>query len=143
MPFIAWGPGLVPQGQVSQHIGYFGDLMATALDAVDKPAHRELDSVSMLPVLTASGEQQQHDMVYFEFYEMGGIQAVRHGDYKAIRTPFFTGPIRLYNVNQDPKEQIDLAHQHPELVAKIDKFMQQAHVPDPRWQVVQGAAGRH
>lgn len=143
VPFIAWGPGLVPQGQVSDHIGYFGDLMATALDVVDASAHRPLDSVSMLPVFTGSDDQQQHDMVYFEFYEMGGIQAVRHGDYKAIRSPFFTGTIRLYNVNQDPKEQIDIASQHPELVAKIDKFMQQAHVPDPRWQVVQGAAGRH
>ncbi|AWB66304.1 N-acetylgalactosamine-6-sulfatase [Saccharobesus litoralis] len=143
MPFIAWGPGVVPTGKVSEHIGYFGDLMATAGEMAGVKVADNLDSVSMLPVLTGKDDkQQQHEMLYFEFYEMGGIQAVRYGDYKAIRTPFFTGDITLFNVEQDPKELNDIAAQHPELIARINEFMNTAHVPDPRWKPSAGAAGR-
>ncbi|RDV29362.1 N-acetylgalactosamine-6-sulfatase [Alteromonas aestuariivivens] len=143
MPFIAWGPGIVPAGKVSDHIGYFGDLMATAAEAAGVEAPANLDSVSFLPVVTGQEEaQQQHEMLYFEFYEMGGIQAVRYGDYKAIRTPFHTGPIQLFNVVDDPKEQLDIAGQNPEIVARIATFMDKAHVPDPRWTPSAGAAGR-
>ena len=78
----------------------------------------------------------------FEFYEMGGIQAVRFVDYKANRTPIFTGPVELYNVTEDPHEDNNLAEQQPELVAKAAAFMDASHVPDPRWQASKGAAGR-
>ena len=142
VPFIAWGPGTVPAGE-SAHVGYFGDLMAFATDVAGVDAPEGLDSVSFLPVTTGNAdEQEEHEFVYFEFYEMGGIQAVRYGPWKAIRTPFFTGPVELYNVVEDPHEDNNVADQHPELVAKVASFMDDSHVPDPRWQASAGAAGR-
>jgi arylsulfatase A-like enzyme len=143
VPFIAWGPGTVPAGTESDHVGYFGDLMAFATDVAGVETPEGLDSLSFLPVTTGNAEEQEeHEFVYFEFYEMGGIQAVRFGDYKAIRTPFFTGPVELYNVTEDPHEDNNLAEQQPELVAKAAAFMDASHVPDPRWQASKGAAGR-
>ena len=117
--------------------------MAFATDVAGVETPEGLDSISFLPVTTGrADEQEEHEFVYFEFYEMGGIQAVRHGPWKAIRTPFFTGPVELYNVVEDPHEDNNVADEHPDLVAKVAEFMDKSHVPDPRWQASSGAAGR-
>lgn len=143
VPYIVWGPGTVPAGTTSDHIGYFGDFMAFAADVADVDTPPNLDSISFLPEITGkSAEQKKHDFVYFEFYEMGGIQAVRHYQWKAIRTPFHTGEIQLYDVVADPGESNNVAAQHPELVKRIGQMMDSSHVPDPRWVATSGAAGR-
>jgi arylsulfatase A-like enzyme len=73
--------------------------------------------------------QKQHDYLYWEFYETGTKQAVRMGDWKAIRIPMITGPIQLYNLNADPGELHDVAADHPDLVVKAAADMKEAHVP--------------
>lgn len=144
VPFIVWGPGTVPAGTSSNHIGYFGDFMAFAADVAGISPPQNLDSISFLPEISGNtDQQQQHDFVYFEFYEMGGIQAVRHQQWKAIRTPFHIGDIQLYDINADPGETNNVALQHPDLVKKIAEMMDSSHVPDPRWMPTSGAAGRH
>ena len=78
VPTIVRWPGTTPAGKTSDHIGYFGDLMATAaqLAGVDPPAG--LDSISFVPTLTGDpDEQAAHEYLYWEFYERGGRQAVR------------------------------------------------------------------
>jgi arylsulfatase A-like enzyme len=143
VPFITWGPGTVPAGAESGHIAYFGDLMAFAADVAGVATPEGLDSLSFLPEATGdSAGQSQHEFVYFEFYEMGGIQAIRHEQWKAVRTPFHTGPVQLYDVTVDPGEENDVSAEHPELVARIAAWMDASHVPDPRWVASQGAAGR-
>ncbi|KMT66440.1 N-acetylgalactosamine 6-sulfatase [Catenovulum maritimum] len=144
VPMIAWAPGTVPAGKTSNHVGYFGDLMATAADLAGVKTPEKLDSVSISPVLFGKdSEQQQHDFVYWEFYEMGGIQALRQGKWKAVRTPMFTGPVQIYDITKDLGEKNDLADQYPELAAKFDRLMNSSHTPDPRWVATTGAAGRH
>ena len=134
----------VPAGKTSNHVGYFGDLMATAADLAGVKTPEKLDSVSISPVLFGKdSEQQQHDFVYWEFYEMGGIQALRQGKWKAVRTPMFTGPVQIYDITKDLGEKNDLADQYPELAAKFDRLMNSSHTPDPRWVATTGAAGRH
>jgi len=51
VPFIAYWPGTTPADTVSDHIGYFGDLMATAADLADVTCPEGLDSVSIAPPL--------------------------------------------------------------------------------------------
>ena len=78
VPFLARWPGTIEPGQVSDHAGYFGDMMATVADlsGVDTPLDR--DSISFVPTLLGrSDEQQAHDYLYWEFYEGGSAQAVR------------------------------------------------------------------
>jgi uncharacterized sulfatase len=73
--------------------------------------------------------QAKHDYLYWEFYERKGAQAVRQGDWKAIRTPAFTGKIALYDLNGDLHEDHDVAADHPEIVKKMEGIMEQAHTP--------------
>jgi uncharacterized sulfatase len=142
VPLIAWGPGTVPSGITSNHIGYFGDFMATAAELAGADLPAGLDSVSLVPVLTNRPEAQpQHDFLYWEFYERGSAQAARADHWKAVRRPAFSGEIELYDLAQDVGEANDLAKQHPDIVTGMEAIMTQAHVPDPRWSVRTEAAG--
>ena len=93
-----------------------------------------LDSISFAPTLTSQGTQTQHAYLYWEFYEQGSRQAVRFGDWKAIREPMLTGAVKLFNLKEDLAEQHDRAAAHPELSANAVRLMDAAHVPDKRWQ---------
>ena len=78
VPLIARWPGRIRPAQVSDHVGYFGDLLATACDAAGTQAPAGLDSISFLPALTG-GTQAQHEYLYWEFYESGSAQAGADG----------------------------------------------------------------
>lgn len=134
VPFLAWWPGTIQPGQVSEHIGYFGDLMATVADlsGIDSPP--DTDSISFLPTLQGrSGEQRTHDYLYWEFHEAGSSQAVRMGRWKGVRKPMLTGRLELYDVLRDEGERYDVARNHRDVVKEIEGIMGEAHVPHPNW----------
>ncbi len=136
VPFIAWWPGKIQPGSVSDHIGYFGDFMATAAELAGLCLPSELDSISFVPTLLGRrDEQKQHRYLYWEFYERGSAQAVRAGKWKAVRKPMIYGRTELYDLELDIGEQNDLAAQFPDVVQQLEGFMAEAHVPSPRWQV--------
>ncbi len=134
VPLIVHWPGITPAGVVSDHIGYFGDLMATACELAGGEVPGETDSVSFAPVLSGRTEtQKRHKFLYWEFYEQGSKQAVREGDWKAIRMPMHTGPMELYDLSSDLGESRNVAVQHPEVVKRMAKYMEQSHVPNKNW----------
>jgi uncharacterized sulfatase len=134
VPTIACWPGHVPAGTTTDHVGYFGDFFATAADLAGVEAPYGLDSVSFAPTLMGREEdQQQHDHLYWEFYEQGSKQAVRKGDWKAVFRPMGSTTPALYDLSKDPAEQRDLAADHPEVVAEMVRIAADEHVPDPRW----------
>lgn len=135
VPLIVRWPGTAAANTTSDHIGYFGDLMATVgeLAGADIPA--ETDSVSFAPTITGRQEaQSQHDYLYWEFYEQGGKQAVRSGKWKAIRMPWMTGKTQLFDLSRDIGEQHDIADQFPDQVRQMEAMMKDAHTPHPNWQ---------
>ncbi|MCD6051367.1 MAG: arylsulfatase, partial [Verrucomicrobia bacterium] len=86
VPFIARWPGKIKGGSTTEHIGYFGDFMATVADLSGGKAPEGLDSISFVPTLLGKNqEQKQHEYLYWEFYEQGGKTAVRAGNWKAVR----------------------------------------------------------
>ena len=134
VPFLAWWPGTIRPGQISDDIGYFGDLMATVADlsGVDAPAN--IDSIGFVPTLRGRPvDQEAHDYLYWEFYEAGSAQAVRLRQWKGVRKPMLTGGLELYDVVRDPGEKYDVARNHPEVVEEIERIMAEAHVPHPNW----------
>lgn len=134
VPLIAWWPGTTPAGTTSDHLGYFGDLMATAADLANVEAPDGLDSISFLPTLSGNGTQQrEHDYLYWEFYEQGGRQAVRSGPWKLIRQPWMSDRVELYNLEADLGETQNVAAEHPQVVRKLDGYMEAAHQPHPNW----------
>jgi len=134
VPFVARWPGRIPAGRVSDHIGYSGDLMATfaELAGVDAPKHDGISIVTTL--LGQTDRQKQHAYLYWEFHEGGFGQAVRFGEWKAIRTTRgkpkgTTAKTELYRISKDAGEASDVAPQNPDLVAKAEKMMAEAHTP--------------
>jgi arylsulfatase A len=133
VPTIAWWPGTIPAGTRSDHISAFWDFPPTALElaGVEVPDH--MDGISYLSTLLGLQDQQApHKYLYWEFYEQGGKQAVRYGQWKAIRLNVRddrNGPIELYNIVEDPAESRNLAEKFPELVTRIAEFMVEAHEP--------------
>ncbi len=135
VPFIARWPGTTPTGEVSDYIGYFGDLMATVAELANVDPPENIDSVSLVPTLTGNIERQaDHEFLYWEFYERGGKQAVRRGEWKAVRMPMHTGKTQLFNLNDDLGEATDIASAHPDIVQQLEALMDTAHVDHPHWQ---------
>jgi arylsulfatase A-like enzyme len=136
VPTIAWWPGTVAAGTTSEHIAYFGDVMATAAELAGAKLEGDLDSISFAPTLQGKVDQQQaHPYLYWEFYEQGSRQAVRLGNWKAIRAPMFSGDIELFDLSKDIGETQDIAADHADLVKQAAAMMDEAHTPHPNWQV--------
>jgi len=135
VPLIVRWPGTTPADSISDHVAYFGDLMATAAQLAGTKPPADIDSISFVPTITGHpDEQQEHRYLYWEFYERGGKQAVRHGRWKAIRMPMFTGTTELYDVSEDLGEAHNIADQHPDVVRELEAMMDEAHVSHPDWQ---------
>ena len=134
VPTIACWPGHVQAGTTSDHVGYFGDLFATAADLAGAEAPYGLDSVSFTPTLRGFDRQQaEHPYLYWEFYEQGSKQAVRKGNWKAIFRPLGSRTPALYDLSRDLAEENDVAALHPAIAAELTRIAAQAHVPDPNW----------
>ncbi len=135
VPMIAWWPGKIQPGRVSDHIGYFGDLLATAGELAGASEIRNADSVSFVPELIGEGEQAEHEFLYWEFYEGESAQAVRMGSWKGVRKPMFSGQIELYDLSRDPGEKYNIARSAPKVVEAIEAIMEREHQDHPNWRV--------
>jgi arylsulfatase A-like enzyme len=133
VPTIAWWPGTIEPGSVSSHTAYFGDLMATAAELAGIEPPDGLDSVSFLPTLTGKGLQRSHPYLYWEFYSQAHRQAVRQGEWKAIRRR--DGKVELYHLGNDPGEQNDLSDSDPAKVRAMVRLMDEAHEPSEFWKM--------
>ncbi|HUY93215.1 MAG TPA: arylsulfatase [Pirellulales bacterium] len=134
-PTIAWWPGRVAAGSESDHVGYFGDWMATAAELAGTSVLDGCDSISFVPTLLGKpGEQQQHEFLYWEFHERGFKQAALYqGRWKGIRSGAPDAPIALYDQETDIAEKQDVAAEHPEIAAKIGAYLASARSDSPDW----------
>ena len=97
-----------------------------------------IDGLSIAPTLLGRTGQKLHEYLYWEYQSQGRAQAVRFGDWKAIRNNLKKAPHarpELYNLAADPSETTNLARQRPELAAKAAAYMDAAHSPcwEPKW----------
>jgi len=136
VPFLARWPGQIPKGAVNDHISAHWDLLPTLCDLAGVTTPDNVDGLSMVPTMTGRGTQEEHDYLYWEFYEAGGKRALRMGKWKAVRNGLRDNPdakIELYDIERDLAEKDDLAQANPEVVAQARRYFEQAHTPDPRW----------
>lgn len=136
VPAIFWWPGRIAAGTVSDHVGYFGDWFATAAELAGQKMPKDRDSISLVPTLVGHGaEQPQHEFLYWEFHEDGFRQAVLYqGHWKGHRVGGPNAPIALYDLNEDLAEKVNVAAQHPDIVAAIAKYLATARTPAPDWE---------
>ena len=86
-----------------------------------------VDGISFLPTLLGQSEQESHDYLYWEFHgRWYGAQAVRWGDWKAVRLGGHldpAAPVELYDLTNDIGEQDNLAKSHPDVVERVVEIM--------------------
>lgn len=130
VPMIAWWPGRVPAGRVTDHISGFQDIFPTVLEAAGVQGP-QVDGISLLPTLRGQPEaQQQHAHLYWEFSEQGGKRAVLQGDWKAVQRDTLKQvalPMELYDLRTDPGETHNVAEQHPSMVRKFTAILAAEH----------------
>ena len=85
VPLIAQWPEVIAEGATSDHLCAQWDLFPTFAQVADAPLDRKVDGISFLPTLLGEGQQLEHGHLYWEFHEKKGRQAVRRGDWKAVR----------------------------------------------------------
>jgi arylsulfatase A len=141
VPMIAWAPGRISAGGVSDHPWAMWDILPTFAELAGAETPAGVDGLSMVAALTGGGTPPTHEYLYWEFYERGSAQAVRFGDWKAVRMPMFTGDLELYDLGSDAGETVDLAGRHPEVVARMVAIMADAHVPSAIWQAPNATRG--
>ncbi|HEX2973402.1 MAG TPA: arylsulfatase [Tepidisphaeraceae bacterium] len=122
VPLIARWPGHVPAGRTSEQLLAFWDFLPTAADLAQAPVPANLDGISMLPALLGKRQKSQHEFLYWEFHEGGFKQAVRMGNYKAIRLAP-NKPIELYDITRDLGESRNIAQDHPNTIRKIEAYL--------------------
>jgi arylsulfatase A-like enzyme len=135
VPFIAWWPGSIQAGSQTDHISAFWDFLPTACDIAGVEVNMKTDGISYLPTLLGK-PQPAHEYLYWEFHELGKKQAVRKGNWKAVRLDVFENPdalLEIYNLDSDPGELNNIAGQHPEIVSDMEQIMHEAHQPDKNW----------
>jgi len=130
---VARWPGTVPAGNVNDEPWAFWDFLPTAAELAGAaiPAECRTDGVSLVSMLKG-GAAPKRDRFYWELHEGTPIQAVRFGDWKAVKN----GPkraIELYDLASDPGESRDVAAGHPEEVAKAAELLETSRTANADW----------
>ncbi len=123
VPTVARWPGVIEPGRESNEPWAYWDLMPTAAEiaGVDCP---ETDGSSLVPLFSGDTENWQgHEYLYWEH---GNAQAVRLDDWYATR-PHPDEPLEIYHAEEDPLQEVNVAPDRPELVARIEEIIDEAH----------------
>ncbi len=137
-PFLARWPGKIQAGVTSEFVGAFWDVMPTLCEIAGTRAPDDIDGLSIVPTLLGRAGQKPHEFLYWEYHSGGRAQAVRFGNWKAIRANVTKSPDatpELYDLATDPGETTNLAGRRPDLAAKAAAYMKAAHSPswEPKW----------
>ena len=110
----------IKPGVISEHVSAFWDIFPTFCELAGTQTPEGLDGISMLPTLLDTGEQKEHEYLY---WELGCNQAIRLGNWKAVRR--LKGKeqkIRLFYLKTDIKERTNVAVQNPDIVKKMEEI---------------------
>lgn len=129
VPMIATWEEKIKPGTTSDLIAAFWDVMPTFAEITGGTVPHSTDGISFLPELLKDPKQTTHEFLYWEFPEAGGQQAVRMGKWKGIKKNLKKREtnLMLFDLENDPREQIDVSEQNPEVVTRILEIMQNEH----------------
>jgi hypothetical protein len=136
VPFLAWWPGKIKAGAVSDHVSGFQDLLPTVADLSGSDLTTATDGISLKPTLLGETGQKQHSHLCWYFGEKGGINAALKWPWKLIQRN--TGADKkakkklpmtseLYHLEDDIGEESNLAAKHPEKVKELEQLLKDSY----------------
>ena len=131
-PCIMWWPGTI-EPAVIHDMGATMDLYTTMLKlaGAEVPSDRVVDGLDLRPILFGKGRSPRDTMFY---YRGAQLYAARKGPYKAhfITKPAYGrggaekhDPPLLYHLGHDPSEKYNVAKDHPQAIAEIQKAVEE------------------
>ena len=113
MPFMMRFPGRIAAGQVYDEPVSTLDILPTVAAACGVPtaASLPLDGVDLLPYLRDEASGSPHEALY---WKLADYSAIRVGNWKLYLEPK-EGIARLYHLDADPAERVDLKALRPEI----------------------------
>ncbi|MEC9094387.1 MAG: sulfatase [Planctomycetota bacterium] len=140
-PCIMRWPEVIPAGTVCNQLAATIDVVPTIAEIIDGklPSHK-IDGKSILPLLRGDPNAKSPHEAYFYYYGKG-LKAVRSGPWKLVfphsyrslaGTPGQNGlpskykqlkcGLELYNLENDIGESLNIADQHPKIVARLQNY---------------------
>ncbi len=137
VPLIAWWPGKTPPGSTCNAPASVLDFYPTfkKLAGIESHDDTKRDGKDISSYLFHP-ELDQEPRPYF-YWHVGYLQAVRYGNWKlnllgtfsndqkqnitssTYRIAEFTDSVELFDLNEDPGEQVNVAEKNPEVVEKL------------------------
>lgn len=137
VPAAAWWPGVLDKGQKIEQLITVEDILPTLFEAAGLPIDtvhskvnadesRKLDGVSRWRAML--GETAETHPPFVAGMPMVGTSVI-DGDWKLVRLegpplPWVEPSTALYRIFDDPLETTDLSLQHPEVVARLEPYLQ-------------------
>lgn len=132
---ISW-PSSIAKGIESDFTFAFWDYLPTFADLLNQKVPKNIDGISILPLLQNRKGQKKHDYFYFEFLELGGRQAVVKDNWKLIHMNIRNNPyFELYNIASDPNERHNIISLYPKKTMELKKIMMSARTKDVNWKL--------
>lgn len=156
IPLIIRWPG-GQSGKVDSNFHYNLDLAPTFADLLDQKHHPRWDGLSFAGVITGTSYTKREELIIGQCAHVCQ-RSVRFGPWLYIRTyhdGYHLFPKEmLFNLDEDPYEQNDLAATHPEVCREavwrllswqddMMKSMPAGHATDPLWTVMQEGGPFH
>jgi arylsulfatase A-like enzyme len=150
VPYMMRWPARVPPGQTFAPPVHHFDIYATAASAAgaEMPTDRKMDGVDLLPFVSEEKNPSAEDIagksIELEkdavphdtlFWTQDHYRVVRHKGFKLQRSGPNDEFVWLFDLNEDPTEQVNLAAERPDKVAELDAVLA-AHLAEqvpPRW----------
>ena len=121
IPYLVRFPGEIDAGGLSDHILTNYDFMPTLADLVGAELPQGKDGISFLPTLFRREEEQQ--IHPFVVYASGQGPALVTDDNWKLRYINSEDSFQLYNLNQDYREENDVATSYPEIVDRLKTWL--------------------
>lgn len=134
VPMVVRWPGTVAAGKVSAAPWYFADVLPTLAELAGVKPPANIDGLSILPILLGQPQNLSGRFLYWERPPTKFQQAVRFGNWKALRTGPGQ-PLQLFDLAADPAEEHDVAAAHADWVGRFETYLKTARSESPYWLV--------
>ncbi|QDU80530.1 Arylsulfatase [Polystyrenella longa] len=139
VPLIARWPGHIKKGTISEEVISFQDMLPTFANLANAsiPDSLKPDGIDIMPALQGNQLPERTTPLYWDYGHTRGAQysqAVRLGNWKGIRN-YQSGYLELYDLKKDIGEAQNIAQNHPDIVTRMIKVMEQEMVPDDRYEI--------
>ena len=121
-PCIAWWPGQVPEGKITQEVGHIIDFMPTFLELAGGQYPKNYKGEKILPVegkslvsVLKGGKRKPHDQIAWEW---SGNRALREGKWKLVWDKL-DRKWSLFDLEADRTETTDLATTNAKRVLRM------------------------